>query len=137
VNHCRGREQGNVYPFTLHTLVSSSTQQNYSTLSDDELAQALDDNPLALIAKAPVDLMHWHQRLGHLNASAIYQLAKGAATGIEIDGASEHNADCMACVEGKQHWLLFKSGCTHAMCVGELLHMDLAGPMEVTSFDNK
>jgi hypothetical protein len=80
--------------------------------------------------------MQWHQRLGHLNTGTIMQLAKGTATGMEVD-LSDHHADCMACVEGKQHQLLFKSGRMRTTRIGELLHMDLAGPMEVTSFDNK
>jgi transposase InsO family protein len=88
-------------------------------------------------AKSGVDMMHWHQRLGHLNTSAIVQLARGSAVGIEIELGDAHEADCIACIEGKQHRLLFKTGRTRATKVGELLHMDLAGPMEITSFDNK
>jgi hypothetical protein len=41
------------------------------------------------------------------------------------------------CIERKQHKLPFKTGQTRAMHIGELLHMDLARPMEITSFDNK
>jgi hypothetical protein len=69
--------------------------------------------------------------------STILQLAKGNASGIEIDSGSTHNADCMACVEGKQHWLPFMSGCTQATCISKSLHMDPMGPIEVASFDNK
>jgi transposase InsO family protein len=62
----------------------------------------------------------------------------GAATGVEIDRGNGHSElDCLACIEGKQHKSPFKVGCTHATCIGELLHMDLAGPMERQSFDNK
>jgi hypothetical protein len=82
--------------------------------------------------------MRWHQRLGHLNTDAIRKLANGAATRVEIEGGNEHlESDCLACIEGKQHKTPFKTGCTRATWVGELLHMDLAGPMETQSFDNK
>jgi hypothetical protein len=72
-----------------------------------------------------VDLMRWHQQLGHLNTSTILQLAKGNACRIEIDLGSAHDADCMASVEGKQHWLPFKSGHTQATCIGELSQVSI------------
>jgi hypothetical protein len=131
------RERGNVYPFDLLTLESPTAQINYSVETDDELALRLGDDVIAMYTRPGTDLMRWHQRLGHLNMGSIRQLAKGAATGIEVNTDGDHDADCMACMEGKQHWLPFKSGHTHAKRVRELLYIDLAGPMEVTSFDNK
>jgi hypothetical protein len=47
------------------------------------------------------------------------------------------SADCLACIHGKQHKMPFKTGRTRATHIGELIHMDLAGPMETTSFDGK
>jgi hypothetical protein len=89
-------------------------------------------------AKMKVNLMRWHQHLGHLNTDVVMKLAKGAATGIMIKNEDTiHEADCLACIEGKQHQHPFKSGCTWVTKVGELLHMDLAGLMETTSFNNK
>jgi hypothetical protein len=90
-----------------------------------------------MFTKPMADLMHWHQCLGYLNTQAVTQLAKGGATGIDIDSNTTHEADCIACIEGKQHKLPFKTGRMRAMHIGKLLHMDLAGPMEITSFDNK
>jgi hypothetical protein len=34
-------------------------------------------------------------------------------------------------------WCRFKTGWTHAMWISELLHMAVADPMEIMSFDNK
>ena len=44
--------------------------------------------------------------------------------------------DCLVCIHGKQYKLpkISHTCATHA---GELLHMDLAGPMETTSFHEK
>ena len=56
---------------------------------------------------------------------------------MEIVEDNISNADCLACIHGKQHKLLFKIGRTHANHISELIHMDLAGPMETTSFDGK
>ena len=57
--------------------------------------------------------------------------------GIDIEDDTVRNADCLACIQGKQHKLLFKSGRTCATHNGELVHMDLASPMEMISFDGK
>ena len=56
---------------------------------------------------------------------------------MEIVEDNISNADCLACIHGKQHKLPFKIGQTRANHIGELIHMDLAGPMETTSFDGK
>jgi hypothetical protein len=60
------------------------------------------------------------------------------ATGVNIDGDGVHlESDCLACIEDKLYKTPFKSGWTCTTKTGELLHMDLAGPMEMQSFDNK
>ena len=48
-----------------------------------------------------------------------------------------YDTDCMACIQGKQHKLPFKTGRTRANQLGDLIHMDLAGPMETTSINGK
>jgi hypothetical protein len=42
------KEHGNVYPFDLHTLESPTTHANYSAISDEELAQRLQDEAIAM-----------------------------------------------------------------------------------------
>jgi hypothetical protein len=78
-----------------------------------------------------------HQWLGHLNTGAVCDLARKFATGIEIDKEHDGNCNCLACIEGKQHKQPFKMGWTQARRIGELLHMDLVGPMETMSLDMK
>ena len=105
--------------------------------SPRELNKRLNDAIFALTVKPNNDAMHWHQRLGHLNITDIRNLAEKQATGIDIAYGNISSADCIACIQGKQHKLPFKTGCTRALHIGELIHMDLAGPMETTSFDGK
>ena len=56
---------------------------------------------------------------------------------MEIVEDNISNADCLACIHGKQHKLPFKISRTCANHIGDLIHMDLAGPMETTSFNGK
>ena len=57
--------------------------------------------------------------------------------GIDLDENAAYDADCMAWIQGKQHKLPFKTGRTHANHLGDLIHMDLAGPMETMSINGK
>ena len=80
--------------------------------------------------------MCWHQCLGHLNIADLHNLAQNHAMGIDIEDDTVRN-DCLACIHGKQHKLPFKLGRMGATHIGELVHMDLASPMELISFYGK
>jgi hypothetical protein len=67
----RVKECSNMYPFELLTLVSPRSCQNYTILSDKELLCHLEKDLVTMFMKPTVDLMHWHQCLGHLNTQAI------------------------------------------------------------------
>jgi hypothetical protein len=60
-------ERGNTYPFELLTMPAAVTHRTYSILTDEDHARMLENPPMALLAKTNVDLMRWHQRLGHLS----------------------------------------------------------------------
>jgi hypothetical protein len=78
-----------------------------------DLTKMLENPPTALSARMKVDMMQWHQHLSHLNTDTVMKLAGGAAKGMEIEsGNTLHAADCLACIEGKQHWHPFKTGWT-------------------------
>jgi hypothetical protein len=111
---------------------------SYSMLSDEEM-ENIEEIPVVYSMKSKSDLMKWHQCLGYLNIATIRDLVQKYSTRIEYDDilSNEAAADCLACIEGKQHKQPSKIGCTHATHIGELIHMDLAGPMETTSFDQK
>ena len=92
---------------------------------------------MSLTVNMDNDAIYWHQQLGHLNVADICSLAGRHATRMEITESIISSADCLACIHGKQHKLPFKISCTHASHAGELIHMDLASPIETTSFDGK
>ena len=129
-------EKGNTYPAHF-SIVQPPTQLPMIQTVSDPTDERLDDAVMSLTEKTDNDVMRWHQRLGHLNVADIWNLARKHATGMEIVEDNISNADCLACIHGKQHKLPFKIGWTHANHISELIHMDLAGPMETTSFDGK
>ena len=92
---------------------------------------------MAMAARPTYDIMCWDQCLGHLNVATICDLACNHSTGIDLDEDAAYDADCITCIQGKQHKLPFQTGRTCANHLGDLTHMDLAGPMETTSINGK
>ncbi|PWA82283.1 ribonuclease H-like domain-containing protein [Artemisia annua] len=92
-----------------------------------------------LIAKATLEEAHlWHRRLGHVNFKNINKLVKGNLVRGLPSKTFKTDHSCLACKKGKQH----KSSCKK---LGErtvrepleLLHMDLFGPVSVSSLNKK
>jgi gag-polypeptide of LTR copia-type/Pol polyprotein, beta-barrel domain len=134
------REKGNIYLVNF-TIIKSGDLQMVSAFEEptsDELADRLDNALYAFAGKeSERDIMRWHQQLGHLNVAAVRDLIHNHSMGAEIDGNIIQNADCLACIQGKQHKFPFKMGRTRATSLGKLIHMDLAGPMQTTSLNGK
>ena len=80
----------------------------------------------------------WHQRLGHLNAQYIKEIAeKELATGVKIP-KSVSLSFCEGCVEGKMHRKPFKTvGEIRSTRKLELVHSDVCGPMSVDSIGGR
>ena len=77
----------------------------------------------------------WHRRLGHCNAQAIIDMAKGGVTeGMQID-LSTHPAKCDHCALGKQTRTAVPKTRENAKATKRLerVYVDLCGPMAVTS----
>ena len=77
----------------------------------------------------------WHRRLGHLSESGIKQLAtKNLVSDLDIDN-DDNLPLCEGCIFGKQHRSPFpKKGATRAKEILEIVHTDVCGPMESTSY---
>ena len=131
------REVGNIYSVDLAIVQSSTAMSTGLELTSEDLQEQLRGMPKAMVARPTYDVMRWHQRLGHLNVAAVRDLARNHSTGIDLDEDAAYDTDCMACIQGKQHKLPFKTGRTRANHLGDLIHMDLAGPMEMTSINGK
>ena len=92
-----------------------------------------------LIAKATLEEAHlWHRRLGHVNYKNINRLAKGELVRGLPSKTFKSNHSCLACKKGKQH----KASCKKLEDRTvreplELLHMDLFGPVSVSSLNKK
>lgn len=67
---------------------------------------------MGMVAIPTYDVMHWHQYLGHLNVAAAHDLACNHAIGKDLDEDAAYGADFIACIQGKQHELPFKTGRT-------------------------
>lgn len=77
----------------------------------------------------------WYERLRHAYERIIKKMATGeAVTGMSVSPNSKQlNECCHGCNVGKMHKLLFTTSQSKTHRVGELIHSDLVGPMQVAS----
>ena len=81
----------------------------------------------------------WHRRFGHLGYNNLFQLVdKQMVDGIAVSAQSikaqqEQQPLCQACTLGKQRRLPFPKSDSKGSGPLELVHMDVCGPMQVTS----
>lgn len=77
---------------------------------------------------ALLTLTDWHGKMAHQN----YQYVKEFLDlkGIKYEGQTDQ---CLPCIQGKQHRLPFHQSSSRSVEPGELIHMDLCGPMEEVS----
>jgi len=89
---------------------------------------------LNAVETLPIGL--WHERLGHLDWEAIKRVRRNDSSpliGVKLD-VSEPHGPCDGCLAGKDSRHTFKSKPSNqALHPLELIHADLAGPMETQS----
>jgi transposase InsO family protein len=82
-------------------------------------------------ASQPSDI--WHQRMGHMSYKALAQHSK-AVSGLTLDPDSEReHPPCHGCELGKQTRLPFHASAKRSDQILQIVHSDLAGPMQVRS----
>lgn len=92
-----------------------------------------------LVTKATLEEAHqWHRRLGHVNYKNINKLVKGDLVRGLPSKSFKSIHSCLACKKGKQH----KASCKKVEDRTireplELLHVDLFGPVVVSSLNKK
>ena len=99
---------------------------------------SLPQNHLACLSALDDDVMLWHKRLGHASLSLLDKLVSKDLV-VELPSIN-YNDDkvCDACAREKQVRTSFKSkNCLSTSQPLELLHVDLCGPMRITSRDEK
>ncbi|GAB1869619.1 Gag-pol polyprotein [Camponotus japonicus] len=78
----------------------------------------------------------WHKRLGHISNNGLKKVLN-ITDGIKIDKEDKVSKLCRYCVEGKQTKLPHKQDRVRAKRPLQLIHSDLCGPMDTTSYDGK
>ena len=95
----------------------------------DSYAMAASQNPASTSA---FDIDIWHRRMGHLGEDNVRKLAK-MVDGMEIKVGTTVGV-CEPCLEGKQHRQPSHKPATRAKEPLELIHSDLCGPIEPTTY---
>lgn len=77
----------------------------------------------------------WHERFAHVNEETVKRMANGeGVTGMEVTKDSKKQLDyCHGCNLGKMHKLPFETSKSITNQMGELIHSDVVGPMQVAS----
>ncbi|KAJ8969760.1 hypothetical protein NQ314_001597, partial [Rhamnusium bicolor] len=77
----------------------------------------------------------WYRRLGHINSGYLNKMRDGLVDGINYNVKLQINLQNyeVCCCEGKQASQTFGHSGTRATGLLDLIHTDLAGPMETTS----
>jgi hypothetical protein len=87
----------------------------------------------ALISSQKIPLATWHQRLGHVASKTVQTMAsRNIVEGLNLDDTPT-SILCSGCLYGKMHRRSFPKGKKRAKRVGELIHADLCGPMQIMS----
>lgn len=88
-----------------------------------------------LLAQNDKGAMYWHRRLGHAHIQLLQRMKKEKKYGIDFDDNSESQIkNCEICAKGKHARKQFEKSGTTTGKVLELVHSDLAGPMENASY---
>jgi transposase InsO family protein len=87
---------------------------------------------LNAVENLPIQI--WHERMGHLNWDAIKRVRKedSPLLGIKLDSSEPHGT-CEGCIAGKEKRRTFRSSSNCTSEPLEIIHSDLAGPMESVS----
>lgn len=84
----------------------------------------------AMVGKVMSDLKEWHAKLSHQDINQVKDILRKYEIKVESIGEEE---TCVACLKGKQHKFPFPSSSHRALKPGEILHMDIGGPVEEMS----
>lgn len=94
-------------------------------------AYQLDLHERCCLVKQNDNTKLWHRRFGHLNFRDMCKLKNQLVNGIKFIGELDK---CPECVLGKSHRKSFSSSESRSFNILELIHSDVCGPMQVSSF---
>jgi hypothetical protein len=92
----------------------------------------------ALVATHVEPLSLWHQRLGHLNYKRVLKMASlGSVKGLAFFNDLCPSNHCYGCLQGKMCRTPFSSTRTKTTQIGQVIHSDVCGPMEIATQDGE
>lgn len=127
--------KSNTFHFSGDSVIHASPCGGLYVLDGNvNVLENLADNYLSqeVFSDCQVSYKLWHKRLGHLCRIGMNQL-KNHDVGVDFTSVDKNS--CIACVEGKQSRKPFKKvAINRATSPLDLIHMDLLGPVSITSF---
>eukprot|EP00171_Calliarthron_tuberculosum_P002040 IDg2040t1 len=110
------------------TLLASGTRSDGLYSLDTSLTH---EQPVACIAS----LQLWHERMGHVHAAGILQMArKRVVKGLNISTSKTSSSPCEGCIMGKMpRTAIPKASQSRSTGILDLVHSDVAGPLPVFS----
>lgn len=95
----------------------------------------VETNEMCMLAKKSKTAKQWHRGLGHVNFQILQRMKNNPSYGISYEDDDHEIRNCEVCAKGKHTRTPFahKSE-TSTKQVLELMHSDLGGPMENTSY---
>lgn len=87
------------------------------------------DQSIVMVADEKNNLLTWHEKMAHQNIKQVERVLKIN----DVRVVQNSNFFCESCILSKQIRKSFKSSNTKSSKVGEIIHADLCGPMEVNS----
>lgn len=85
---------------------------------------------MAYVGKVNDNLLEWHSKMGHQDIEQVKNILKRSDINVSPDSSE---STCEDCLKGKLHKQPFPISEVRGQRPGEILHMDLCGPMEVGS----
>ncbi|KAK9879752.1 hypothetical protein WA026_006815 [Henosepilachna vigintioctopunctata] len=105
-----------------------------------ELTQEYHNDETFLVTTNEEKVKNWHSKLGHININDMKKLInKQMVTGMDIKSTDcdYFETPCEICMKGKQVRAPFNTERTRADRPLEIIHTDLCGPIDPTTWDNK
>lgn len=94
----------------------------------------IESNGMCLLTKEKKTAIDWHRNLGHINFQTMQRMKKDPSYGITYDDDDHEIKRCEVCAKAKHARAPFKKSETSTTRILELVHSDLAGSMENTSY---
>jgi hypothetical protein len=85
----------------------------------------------ACVGSSNESLSDWHQKMCHQNIEQVKSVLTKFK--VQCDVKNENEVICQSCLQGKSHKKPFPLSKDRAQKAGQVLHMDLCGPMETSS----